>query len=775
MTTFDTDETTTSDQSSGAPLGSNEATVTHFRTCPLCEASCGLAIQTQGNVVFRIRGDKDDVLSKGFLCPKGSSLKQLHEDPDRLRTPMVRKDDVLAPATWAEAWQVVDAGLRGVIEKHGRGSIAVYSGNPNAHNLGAMLYGGSMIGPLGTRMRFSASTVDQMPKHVSSGYMFGSAVAVPVPDLDRTDFLLMLGANPYASNGSLCTAPDFPGRMQAIIERGGKVVVVDPRRSRTAEGGTQHVAIMPGTDAAFLAAIVNVVRESGRVSFGRVAEFVDGADQLFNAIRTFTPESVSAFTGIDAAVIRQIANDLCDAPTAAVYGRIGTTTQAFGTLTSYLVDVVNVITGNLDRPGGAMFPMPVAGGATTRGKKGKGRGFKVGHRTSRVSNYPEVMGEYPVAALPEEIDTAGEGQIKALITQAGNPVLSTVNSGRLDAALEQLDFMVSIDIYVNETTRHADVILPPPSNLARSHYDLLLLQFAVRNVANYSPAIFPLGADEPDEWEILMRVGLIAAGLGEQVAADPLTAIQNADDGGIETLVGKSVVDEHSPIFGRAADEILKMLSHRRGPERLLDFQLRVGPFGDGFGAKPKGVNLQMLIDNPHGVDFGSLQPRVPEILRTPTGTIDLAHPAIVADLDRLRSACDTTRGDGLVLVGRRDLRSNNSWMHNLAVLTKGRVRCTMQIHPTDASRLDLVSGAMARVTSRVGSIDIVCDVTDIVRPGVVSIPHGYGHDAPGVQHGNAAAYDGVNTNVLTDEREMDPLSATTVLNGIPVLVCAVA
>ena len=751
--------------------------VTHFRTCPLCEAGCGLAIETKGNVVFRIRGDKDDVFSKGFLCPKGSSLKQLHEDPDRLRGPLIRKDGVLTPVSWSEAWAAVEAGLMGSIERNGRAATAIYSGNPNAHNLGAMTFSGAMIAPLGTRLRFSASTVDQMPKHVASGYLFGSPVAVPVPDLDRTDFLLMLGANPYASNGSLCTAPDFPGRMEAILQRGGKVVVVDPRRSRTAEAASQHVAIMPGTDALFLAAIINTIDAAGQIDLGTVAEFTAGLEEILSALRDFTPEAVAQATGVDATVIRQIATDLMAAPTAAVYGRIGTTVQAFGTLSSYLIDVLNIVSGNLDSPGGAMFAMPAAGGGTTRGKPGVGRGFRVGQRTSRVSNYPEVMGEYPVAALPEEIEADGEGQIKALITLAGNPVLSTVNSHRLDAALAKLEFMVSIDIYVNETTRHADVILPPPSNLSRSHYDLLLLQFAVRNVANYSPAVFPLSDDEPDEWEILSRVGLIAAGLGSQAAADPIAVQAMADDNGIDNLVRKAVIDEFSTIYGRDADEILASLAHRKGPERLLDFQLRSGPYGDAFGTKDDGLTLQKLIDNPHGIDLGALAPRVPGVLRTASGMIELAHPAILADLGRLRARMDDSAQDSdhLLLVGRRDLRSNNSWMHNLPVLTKGRVRCTLQINPIDADRLGVVHGTTARVASRVGELEIVSEVTDIVRPGVVSIPHGYGHALDGVGHVHAAQYNGVNTNILTDELLMDPLSATTVLNGIPVLVTSVA
>jgi anaerobic selenocysteine-containing dehydrogenase len=754
-------------------MTSSASTRTAFRTCPLCEASCGLEITLRsdgsgGEVVQRIRGDQLDVFSKGYICPKGSTLKHLHEDPDRLRTPMVKRDGEHVPVTWDEAWEVVAAGLAGVIERGGRESLAAYVGNPTAHSLSAMMFSRVLLTGLGTRHRFSASTVDQMPRHVASGYVYGSPVAIAVPDLDRTDYLVILGANPYASNGSVCTAADFPGRIEAIQARGGKVVVVDPRLSRTAEQADQWVSIRPGTDALLLAAIANTMLAEGLADPGdHVAAHLSGLDEVTAALEPFTAEFAAPVTGVDAATIRSMARELAAAPSAAVYGRIGTTTTEFGSTASWLIDVVNILSGNLDRPGGSMFPTPVAGGGTTRGKPGSGRGFSVGRGHSRVGGHPEVMGEYPVGVLSEEIETPGDGQIRGLVTLAGNPVLSTPNSERLAGALDQLEFMVSIDLYLNETTRHADVILPPPSQLQRGHYDLLLLQFAVRNVANYSPPVLPLDDGQPDEWEIISKLTAIAQGLAVDV--DPALA----DDLAISGLVRSAVKDEYSPVAGRDADELLAELNAagRRGPERMLDFMLRTGPFGDGFGVDPDGTSLDDLIANPHGRDFGALVPRLPEVLRTPSGRIELAPEPLISDLERLRGAADELATRGLVLVGRRHLRSNNSWMHNVSVLVKGKPRCTLQVHPDDAASLGLVDGAPATVTSRVGSVQAPVEVTDAIRPGVVSLPHGWGHDLPGAQLRVAAEHAGVNSNTLSDDAAFDPLSGTSVLNGIPVTV----
>ncbi|WP_250034790.1 molybdopterin oxidoreductase family protein [Paractinoplanes maris] len=689
------------------------ATRTAFRTCPLCEAACGLELTVTDDRVTAARGDREHVFSHGFVCPKGATFGQLTDDPDRLRRPLVRRGSGHEEVSWDEAFDVVAAGLRPVLETYGSHATAIYLGNPNVHTMAGGLYLSPLVKALGTRNVFSASTVDQMPKHVSSGYLFGSPLAIPVPDLDRTDLLLMLGANPWESNGSLATAADFPGRLKAIQQRGGRFIVVDPRRTRTAEHADEHLFIRPGTDAFLLFGIVHTLFADHLIT---PSEYVDGVEAVGELAAAFAPAVVSATCGVPADRIRSLAHELAASPRAAVYGRIGTCTVEFGTLTSWLVDVVNTLTGNLDRPGGVMFPLA----AHVRRGRGSGHGFRTGRWHSRVRGLPEVKGELPVATLADEIETPGDEQVRALITVAGNPVLSTPNSGRLDRALTGLSFMVSVDPYLNETTRHADVVLPPPDPTRKGHYDFSFLGLAVRNFAAYSPPVLPLQPDSLDECDILARLTAIVSGQPAAAKADP---------------------------------------------EGLLDAALRAGAYG---------LTLDQLRENPHGVDLGPLEPRLPEVLRTPSGRVELCPPALAADVDRLRAALDRP-ADSLVLIGRRHLRSNNSWMHNVPALVKGRDRCTLQLHPADAARHDLTDGDTAQVTSRAGSLRVTVEVTGTVMPGVVSLPHGWGHDVPGTRQSVAAAHPGVNSNVLTDETVIDPLSGNSVLNGIPVEIKPVA
>ncbi len=750
-----------------------------FRTCPFCEATCGLELHLDGRDITLVRGDRDDVFSQGYLCPKGTAIKALQADPDRLRRPLVRRGaDEWEEVDWDEAFRAVEAGLAPILEAHGRDAVAVYLGNPNAHSLANLIYNRVLLQAMGSANVFSASTVDQMPKQVSAGLMFGTGLSVPLADVDRTDHLLMLGANPFESNGSLWTAPDLPGRLRALRARGGKLVVVDPRRTKTADAADEHLFIRPGTDAHLLFALVNVLVVEGLVAIGSLSEHVVGVDEVTALARDFTPEQVAPICGIEADTIRRTARELAAAPRAVVYGRIGTCTQEFGTLASWLVDVLNVLTGNLDREGGAMFANPATGSANTgQRKEGGGRGVRFGRRRSRVREAPEMFGELPVACLAEEIETPGDGQVRALLTIAGNPATSTPESARLAEALASLDFMVSVDIYRNETTRHADVILPAPSLLARGHYDLAFYQLSVRNIANYSPPLVELEPDEMHEWEIMLRLANIFAGQGAD--ADP----HALDDFVVHGLVDQAVGRSGSNVEGRDPGELHEALAPRRGPERILDLMLRTGPYGDGFaegaGGDGDGLSLAVLEANPHGIDLGPLEPRIPGMLRTVSGKVELAPPPIVADVERLRAslAADPARSgpDGLVLVGRRDLRSNNSWMHNLEVLVKGKARCTLHVHPEDARRLGLADGAGAHVASRVGVVDAPVEVTDAVMPGVVSLPHGWGHDVAGTDLGVAATRPGVNSNVLTDGAALDPLSGNAILNGIPVEVSPVA
>ncbi|WP_328468215.1 molybdopterin oxidoreductase family protein [Actinoplanes sp. NBC_00393] len=723
---------------------------TAYRTCPLCEAACGLELTIAEGEVVAARGDREHVFSHGFVCPKGATFGQLSGDPDRLRKPLVRRDGRHVEVEWDEAFAAIEAGLKPIIEQYGRDAVGVYVGNPNAHTMSGGLYLTPLLKAIGSRNIFSASTVDQMPKHVSCGYLYGHPLSIPVPDVDRTDLLLMLGANPWESNGSLATAADFPGRLKAIQARGGRFIVVDPRRTRTAEHADEHLFIRPGTDAFLLFGIVHTLFAEDLTDLGRLAEHVTGVEEVRELATAFPAERVATVCDVPAERIRGLARELAAAPTAAVYGRIGTCTVEFGTLTSWLVDVVNVLTGNLDRPGGVMFPL--APHLRPNSRPG-GRGFATGRWRSRVRGLPEIKGELPVAALAEEIETPGDGQIRAFVTVAGNPVLSTPNSARLDRALGGLDFMVSVDPYLNETTRHADVVLPPADSTRKGHYDFAFLALSVRNFAAYSPPVLPADPAGMDECDILARLILLASGRG--ASADPAQLHEMLLAGALEKAGAAGKRDQVSG----------------DGPaERLLDVALRAGAYGDGFGARPDGLSLDRLLASPHGVDLGPLQPRIPEVLKTPSGTVELFVPAIGDDVARLHAALDRQRDD-LVLIGRRHLRSNNSWGHNVPALVKGRDRCTLQVHPLDAARLVLSDGDEAQVTSRAGGLSARVEVTDRVMPGVVSLPHGWGHDLPGTRLAVAAAHPGVNSNLLTDELVIDPLSGNSVLNGIPVEV----
>ncbi|MFJ4424465.1 molybdopterin oxidoreductase family protein [Streptomyces bobili] len=734
---------------------------TALRICPLCEATCGLTLTIEGTRVTSARGDRDDVFSNGFICPKGASFGAVDGDPDRLRTPLVRRDGELREATWTEAFDAVAAGLRPVVERHGPHAVGMVLGNPNVHTMAGALYPTVLLAALGTRSLFTASTVDQMPKHVSSGLLFGDANAIPVPDLDHTDHLLLIGANPLESNGSLCTAPDFPGKLKALKARGGTLTVIDPRRTRTAKLADRHLAIRPGTDALLLAAMAQVLFEEGLVDLGGLSPHVQGIDELRDAVGDFTPESVEAACDVDAALVRTLARELAAAPTAAVYARIGSCTVPHGTLASWLVDVLNILTGNLDRPGGALFPQA----ATDRTPRpaGPGRGFALGRWHSRVSRHPEAKGELPLSALAEEIDTAtDEGTpVRALITVAANPVLSAPDGDRLDKALDSLDFMVSVDPYLNETSRNADVVLPPPPPSQSPHHDFAFNTLAVRNQVRYSRPAVPLEPGRMAETEILARLTLAVTGMH---GADPSAV----DDLVIGQTLGKAVQEPHSPVHGRDPEELAAQLAGESGPERRLDLMLRLGPYGDGFGAHPEGLGLERLLAHPHGIDLGPLRPRLPQPLKTRSGKIELLPQPIADDLPRLRRAA-AERPTGLVLVGRRHLRSNNSWMHNIPALTGGTNRCTVQVHPEDAERLGLRDGEPVRVKGAGGEVTAPAEVTDGVRRGVVSIPHGWGHDRPGTRLSHASTDPGVNVNQLLDGSLLDPLSGNAVLNGVPV------
>ncbi len=709
----------------------------HYRTCHLCEAVCGVEIRLRGDQILSIRGDDDDPFSRGHICPKAVALKDVHEDPDRLRQPMRKTaDGQWQPVAWEAALDEIARRLVALQREHGYDAVATYFGNPMAHSYSALLYGAQFARSLRTKNRYSATSVDQLPHHLAAYLMYGHQLLIPIPDIDRTQFLLAIGANPVASNGSLMTAPDVARRIKAIGQRGGRVVVVDPRRSETAAIADTHLFIRPGTDALLLLALLNVILAEDLAAPGRLRDWVDGWDTLQPLVADYTPDKVAGPTGIPPEQIRELARDFAAAPAAVCYGRMGASTQEFGALCQWLIQVLNIVTGNLDRSGGAMFTLPAVDALGLASGLGQRGAFD--RRRTRVRGLPEFGGEFPVAALAEEILTPGPGQIRALVTAAGNPVLSTPNGSQLERALRGLDFMVAVDFYINETTCHADFILPPTFALERDHYDLIFNLLAIRNVAKYSQPLFEPEPGARHDWQIFRGL-----------------------QGRIEALDPK-----------RRGNWRSRLLARWLTPQRLLDIGLRRGPYGAGWRPGARGLSLKRLARSPHGIDLGPLQPALPKRLATANRRIQLAPALLAADLARLAARPDTPAGgDRLSLIGRRHLRSNNSWMHNSHRLVKGPNRCTLLIHPADAARRGISQGALATVRSRVGAVDVPVEISDEVMPGTVSLPHGFGHARPDVRLSIATAHAGASANDLTDDQAIDALCGNAALNGVPVLV----
>ena len=696
----------------------------HYRACHLCEAICGLAIETEaqadGSTQIRsIKGDAQDSFSRGHICPKAVALQDIQNDPDRIRQPMRRIGEQWQAIGWDEAFDLVAERLSTIQAAHGQNAVAVYQGNPSVHNYGLMTHSNYFLGQLKTRNRFSATSVDQLPHHLTSLLMYGHGLLIPIPDIDHTDFMLILGGNPLASNGSIMTVPDVEKRLKAIQARGGKLVVVDPRRSETAAIADQHLFVRPGSDAALLLALLNTLFEEGLTRDSHLP--VEGLQQVREAIGGFHAEAMSARCGVPAETIRQLARDFAAADKAVCYGRMGVSTQAFGTLCQWLVQLINLVTGNLDRSGGVLCTTPAVDlVASTSG----------GHFNrwqSRVSGLPEYGGELPVSALAEEMLTPGEGQVRALVTVAGNPVLSTPNGRQLEQALDGLDFMLSVDFYINETTRYADLILPPTAPLEHDHYDTTFNVFAVRNVTRFNEAVLAKPDGALHDWEIFV-------GLAKAFAAR----------NGLE-------------------------LKPTLAPEQMIDMGLRFGPHGDSSERK---LSLAALREHPHGVDLGALQPNLAARLKTPSKAVQAAPELLLADLARFAEQQQPAAHE-LLLIGRRHVRSNNSWMHNYHRLVKGKPRHQLLMNPADLASRGLADGQRVSVRSRVGSIEVEVAASDEVMAGVVSLPHGWGHARPGVQMDIARAQPGASANDLTDERQLDALSGNAVLNGVPVEVVA--
>lgn len=689
---------------------------THHRACNLCEAICGLEIKVENGIVTSIRGDKNDPLSRGHICPKAVALKDLYEDPDRLKQPVKKTADGWKSITWEEAFDEVETNLKRIQEKYGSTSVGSYFGNPNVHNYGSLLFGSAFVKSLKTPNVFTATSADQLPSHFAGHQMFGHYFMIPVPDIDRTDFMLIIGANPLVSNGSLMTAPDFPKRMKAIRER-GKIMVIDPRKSETADKVDEHFFIKPGTDALFLWSLIHSIFETKKVNLRHLADHVKNLDLISAEAAKYTPENTAKITGVSAANTRRIAQEFTAAKSAVCYGRMGISVQEFGGQCNWLIHVINIITGNFDRPGGAMFTSP-AMDTIAFGKKGKINRWK-----SRVSSKPERFGELPVAVMIEEMTTPGEGQIKAFITSAGNPVLSTPNGRALDKALEELEFMVSIDIYINETTRHANIILPPTTGLETSHYDLAFHLLAIRNTAKFSAPLFAKSDNQRHDYEIFIE---LARRMTDGAYAPPLDS-----------------------------------------PEKIVAYSLSKGA---------SGISLKDLKANPSGIDLGSLKSVLPNRLFTEDKKIDLAPETMMADLPRLEQKLSTSlkEVDNLILISRRHLRSNNSWMHNSHRLVKGRERCTLLIHPNDAASAKIKDGQLVKVSSQIGSIKIAAEVSEEIAQGVVCIPHGWGHDREGVQLKTARAHAGASVNDLTSERFVDEVTGNIGFSGVEVKLAVV-
>ena len=698
-----------------------ESIKTHYRTCNLCEAMCGLEIKYNNTGVVSIKGDKEDTFSNGHICPKAVALQDLYTDKDRLKSPIKKTKTGWQEITWEEAFDEVANKIQSIQKKYGNNAVGTYKGNPTVHNFGMMLFGSDFSKSLKTQQKYTATSVDQLPHHISSLKMFGHQMLIPIPDIDNTDFMLIIGGNPAVSNGSMMTAPDFSNRLKAIQKRGGKFVVIDPRHTETAKIADQHLFIKPGKDALLLMALLYVIFDENLTKKETLQKHSNNWDLIKNIAKKYSPEQVAEIIGISADEIKNLARSFSKAKTAVCYGRLGISTQEFGGVCTWLINTINIVTGNFNKKGGAMFTLPAADLVGMAVKTGTTGSFD--RRRSRLRNLPEYSGEYPVVALAEEILTKGEGQIKAMITMAGNPVLSTPNGKKLAKAFEQLEFMVAIDIYINETTQYADIILPTTTGLETAHYDLAFHQLAVRNTTKYSPVLFKKTENQKHDWEIL-------------------------------NALTKKLSGKENPAT----------------PEMILDYMLQNGPYKD------ENISVKTLKENPHGIDLGPLKPCLPKRLFTKDKKIELAPDLFLADLDRLEIQAKYWQEEeksvyNFSLIGRRHLRSNNSWMHNSTRLTKGKELCTLLVNPKDAEKLQFKNKEMVRVSSVVGSVDIAIEISNEMMPNVVSIPHGWGHNYENIKMETAQKNAGVSINDLTNPDKIDALTGNANFSGTKVKI----
>jgi anaerobic selenocysteine-containing dehydrogenase len=708
--------------------------------CRICEAACGLVATVEDGRVTALRPDPAHPLSWGFACPKGIAMTEVQNDPDRVLSPLRRVDGRLEPCSWDDAIADIGGRLRSLRDREGLSAAGWYMGNPSAFSSSHPLWVKGFLDAIGSRHYYTASSQDVSNRFAASALLYGSPVVVPIPDLERTSLLLMVGANPLVSHGSLLTAPRIRERLNAIVERGGRVVVADPRRSETARA-FEHLPVRPDSDAWLLLSLLHVLFAEDRVDRDALRRQARDADWLEDLAARFPPPAAAERSGVAPGRIRELARALSEAEGAAVYGRTGSCLGRFGTLVAYLLDALNVATGNLDRPGGAVFGHAAISLDDVAHRAGLATYDS--HR-SRVGDLPEVLGSLPASLMAREITEPGEGQLRALFVSAGNPVLSVPDGRALEAALAELELLVSIDFYVNETAaRHADYVLPATTFLERGDMPLALMGFAVRPYVQWSDPVVEPAGEAREEWEIIDA-------LSRELGVVPLTPAA------LRRLPGP--------------------LARRVTPERLLDLLLRTGPDGDWFGLRRGGLSLGRLRREPSGV---ALRDEVPtgvlrDKVRHPGGRVRLRHAAIGEEVERL--AADGP-GDGefpLRLIGLRELRSHNSWMHNSPKLMAGDRSHSARVHPADAERVGVGEGEPLRIVSASGSVEVAARLTDEVMEGVVALPHGWGH-AGGWRRANAAG--GVNSNELASAapEDLEPLAGMAHLNGIPVRLEAVA
>ena len=718
---------------------------THFRTCNLCEAMCGIKVEYQGEHVVKVSGDDDDPHSKGYICPKGYAIQDLHNDPDRLKTPLKRVGNKWQPIDWDQAFDEVAERLVGVQEKYGNDAVAAYWGNPTSHNLGLILALHPFRKALKSRNMHTGSSVDQLPHMVNAYMMFGSSFLFSIPDIDRTDYMLMIGANPAASNGSLMSAGDVKARLKSIGKRDGKLVVIDPRKTETTRFAAEHHFIKPGTDPLLLVGLIQVIVNQGLGKPLHHLPLNGNIDDIKPLVNTISLDRIAQITCIPEAEITRIATEFASAKSAVCYGRFGMSVQEFGGLNHYLMQMLNIVTGNFDRAGGMMFTKPAADLISMIDDDGYDR-----HR-SRVHNMPETFGEFPIAHLPDEILTPGEGQVKAFVCTSANPVLSSPNGTKVEEALQRLDFMVSIDFYLNETSRLADIILPPTGPFEHEQYDIIFNMLAVRNVSKFAPPLF-----QPKSY--MRSDHQIFHGITKR----------------INKLKSKGATEKiKSTAMGLLGDALT--------PERTIDLMLRLGPYGDGLKGllnplAKDGLTLKKVKDQVHGVDLGPLKPRMPEVLHTHDKRINLYPEAMVNDLERLQTHfSEAYKPETVTLISRRDLRTNNSWMHNSHRLVKGKNRCTLLVHPETAKQCGVTDGETIKLSSKVGALNVEASISDTMMPGVVCLPHGWGHHREGTQIAIAEAHAGVSINDITDETRSDPITGTSAFTGMPVTLEKIA